>query len=845
MEPVRILIVDDHDRMRSRLGEMLTAHAGWEVCGEARDGFEGVARARELRPDVVLMDVSMPRMGGIEASRIIRQENPAARVVVISQNDEGVVAEHAKDARAHAYVTKANLWRELIPKLEKLIDAKEQGSEGEKESGESGPDDTAGVFLEDLTLLQKLAEREGGHLAAIVNSSDDAIVSKNLDGIITSWNASAERLFGYSPEEAIGQSIFLIIPPERRAEELTILEKLKRGERVDHFETVRRRKDGSLVDLSLTISPVKDSKGRIIGASKTARDITERKVAEAEKRKFVTLADRCPEFIGMCDTEMQVFYVNEAGRQLVGREAENLERLPDYFFPEDQAYVLHSLIPAVMREGQARVEIRLRHFVTGAAIWMIFNIFAIKDASGRPIGLGMFSQDITARKKAEGLMAKWAREQKALFQFASGLQRAQSVDEVCTAAIEALFAALRCDRASILLSDEADTMRFVCWRGLSDDYRNATDGHSPWNRTDASAAPICVSDVRQADIEERLKSTIEAEGIRALAFFPLMAEGELIGKIMTYYDAPHEFSEDEIELSQTIAQHLTGKIHLRRADEALRQSEERLRRLAERLDAEVKARTEELEARTADVLRQTEQLRELSWRIMHIQDEERRHIARELHDSAGQTLAVLAMNLAALLRRAREKSPEFAEQVAESESLVQGLNQEVRTMSYLLHPPLLDECGLAAALGWYVQGLTERSGLQIGLKIGEQFGRLPNNMELMVFRLVQECLTNIHRHSESKSALIRLRRDGERVIVEVQDKGRGIAAEKLAEIQSHGAGVGIRGMRERVRQFDGEMKVESNGTGTKVTVELRVPKTWTDAVAEGEKRAFAKGQDSA
>jgi PAS domain S-box-containing protein len=123
-------------------------------------------------------------------------------------------------------------------------------------------------------------------LGAIVESSDDAIISKDLNGIITSWNSSAERLFGYTAEEAIGRSITLVIPPDRLEEEPKILERLRRGERVDHFETVRMRKDGSRFDISLTISPIKNAAGKIVGASKIARDITDRKQAEAALRDY-------------------------------------------------------------------------------------------------------------------------------------------------------------------------------------------------------------------------------------------------------------------------------------------------------------------------------------------------------------------------------------------------------------------------------------------------------------------------------------------------------------------------------------------------------------------------------
>jgi signal transduction histidine kinase len=155
---------------------------------------------------------------------------------------------------------------------------------------------------------------------------------------------------------------------------------------------------------------------------------------------------------------------------------------------------------------------------------------------------------------------------------------------------------------------------------------------------------------------------------------------------------------------------------------------------------------------------------------------------------------------------------------------VSQLQREIRTTSYLLHPPLLDECGLASALSMYVEGLAERSHVAITLDVAANVGRLPRDMELAVFRLVQECLTNIHRHSGSKTALIRVAREGESVRTEVWDYGNGMSPGRLLEIQSHGSGVGIRGIRERIRQFHGEMKIESNGSGTSVIVSIPMPK---------------------
>ena len=226
--------------------------------------------------------------------------------------------------------------------------------------------------------------------------------------------------------------------------------------------------------------------------------------------------------------------------------------------------------------------------------------------------------------------------------------------------------------------------------------------------------------------------------------------------------------------------------------------------------------------------------REISWELLRAQDEERRHIARELHDSAGQTLALLGMNLGLLAESVEETAPDVAQSADDALELVEQLTREIRTTSYLLHPPLLEESGLTAALTWYIRGLMERSGLDITLNIPDEFGRLPRDMELAVFRLVQECLTNIHRHSDSKSASIQAVRESGKVLIEVGDQGKGIPAEKLAEIQLSGAGVGIRGMRERLRRFNGELTIQSDGSGTKVTAVIPVPKETSELARDDE-----------
>jgi len=250
-------------------------------------------------------------------------------------------------------------------------------------------------------------------LAAIVESSDDAIVSKSLDGIIQSWNAGAERLFGYTAEQAIGRHISLVIPPERIAEEDDIVASLKAGRRIDHFETERVRSDGRRVQVSLTISPIRDASGTVVGASKIARDVTERQRIEAEREKFVTLIENSTDFIGMCDLDGVPFFVNRAGLKMIGLDdIEQARRMPvaSFFFPEDQDHMMHEFFPSVLQTGHGEIEVRFRHFKTGAARWMAYKVLTLPGADGRPTAFATVSQDVTERRRLEDDLRRVAAE---------------------------------------------------------------------------------------------------------------------------------------------------------------------------------------------------------------------------------------------------------------------------------------------------------------------------------------------------------------------------------------------------------------------------------------------------
>lgn len=240
---------------------------------------------------------------------------------------------------------------------------------------------------------------------------------------------------------------------------------------------------------------------------------------------------------------------------------------------------------------------------------------------------------------------------------------------------------------------------------------------------------------------------------------------------------------------------------------------------------------ERVQQRTTEVNTANERLRHLTARLLELQDEERRRFARELHDSAGQSLTALAMNLA-VVQNEIERLTKTMSTVQDSAALVQGLSKEIRTISHLLHPPLLDEAGLASAVRWYIEGFVERSGIKVDLQIPEEFARLPRESEITIFRMIQESLTNIHRHSGSPSAKVRIARTVHDVRVEIADKGRGISPEKQLKLASATApGVGIGGMRERLRQLGGTLEIKSGENGDGTTVTARLPVTGGSATA--------------
>jgi signal transduction histidine kinase len=251
------------------------------------------------------------------------------------------------------------------------------------------------------------------------------------------------------------------------------------------------------------------------------------------------------------------------------------------------------------------------------------------------------------------------------------------------------------------------------------------------------------------------------------------------------------------------------------------------------LIAELRARqTAEQTAKQAEqIARKSEEAsRRLSGRLLQLQDEERRRFARELHDSLGQYLVSLKMNLSLMLNRPQESEGLLAESI----KLVDESITETRTLSYLLHPPMLDEAGFASAANWYVNGFAQRSGVEVKVNISEGHPRLPSEIELALFRILQESLTNIHKHSRSTTAEVTLEIQAGEVSLSIKDNGKGIPNEILTRFQSDGSnsGVGLSGMRERVSELGGQLRIHSSAPGTTIAAVIPLARALSAKAAE-------------
>ncbi|HJS19509.1 MAG TPA: PAS domain S-box protein, partial [Anaerolineales bacterium] len=403
-------------------------------------------------------------------------------------------------------------------------------------------------------------------------------VRKAVDLVqILDVNQETLRLFGAKNKDELLHSLSNVFLPETEAVFLEELVTLAEGQAVMRAETQLHTLDDRLITVLFTVhfNPQVGDTRRVVV---TLTDITERKhmeqALEHEKQLFKLLFETMPVMVSLYDPESNTLRLNaEFERALGWRDEEvTVQSLLEYLYPDiEYRNQILQRMAAAGRNDWVEVQVQARDGRTLDSLWSNISIMNDKQiVSGIAIGI-----DITERKQDELALRQYARQQEALYELTNRLQHTKSQEDIYNAAQDAILYALQCDRASILLFDDTDAMHFVAWRGLSDEYRTATDGHSPWKRDEKDPEPISMADIDAAELSDSLKAIIKEEGIASLAFIPLVSNGQLIGKFMAYFNTPHDWSDREIDLGQTIARQLATAVERKRADDALHASEER------------------------------------------------------------------------------------------------------------------------------------------------------------------------------------------------------------------------------------------------------------------------------
>ena len=449
-------------------------------------------------------------------------------------------------------------------------------------------------LVEQKRVEEALRESERKFSIIYNNLPFPAALSRPQDGVLADVNQEFGKVFGYSKEEVIGKtSIELGINPETESRQRT-LEALQQRGSVRNIETeLVTKSEGKRVFLAN--QDVVDINGAKYILN-IVQDITERKRAEDEILRLNTelqaqlddmkaLLEILPTGVWIGNSDCSVITGNPAAYQIMGLPANINASLTNpqpetppglrIFVNGDEVEPKDAPMQRVAQTGKplSNIEHELL-FPDGMRRPVYASVVPLFDSHGtvrRVIGA---YTDFSERKRTEQRLFEFALQQTTLYKLADELNRASSLEAVFNAALDAILNALRCDRGSILLFDETELMHFVAWRGLSDEYRKATDGHSPWKPDQENPTPLCFNDINIANLTDALKTAITQEGIGSLAFIPLVFQGKLIGKFMMYFNAPHEFNADELDLSLTIAYQLASGIERKRAEEQLRRSAE-------------------------------------------------------------------------------------------------------------------------------------------------------------------------------------------------------------------------------------------------------------------------------
>jgi PAS domain S-box-containing protein len=610
-------------------------------------------------------------------------------------------------------------------------------------------------------------------------------------GKVVVVNDQLARIWGYTREELVGFDVLQMVAPESRAEAARAV----RTSREEPYELVALRKDGTTFEAEVRAKMVLWG-GHLVRLT-AVRDVTERKAAERRLRRseelFRDIVQDQTEMIVRSTPEGVRTFVNQAYCRFFERNYEELVGTSFYLeVPEEDRESIRAKIRGLTPEQPTAIDVHRSTRSDGQISWQEWMDRGLFDAEGRLTAVQSVGRDITDRKQTEEQRQRQAAFDavltRVLARFASCA--ASELDDEVSAGLEAIAGFFGADEAfvAILAPDGKSWSATHQWcaphvESSFQRYQNVSLGAFPWSESRILAG--------------------EMVRVNELSDFPPEAQAD-----RTRNEADGVFSVLSVPIRGAVGR-VTGAVGLRSHKSAVIWSDAG----TARLQIVGNAIATLLERKRAE-----QTLRDVSHRLHRAHEEEGRRIARELHDSTAQELAAVKMNLEILEDFAREPQGKAAKLLRESVALIERCSQEVRTFAYLLHPPLLDQIGLAGALRSYVEGFSNRSGIKVSIEIDSRLMRESPDIELTVFRVVQEALGNIHRHSGSHTAQIQLSIENQLIVLEIADSGKGIPKQIVKDLEQGLAsgGVGLAAMKERLRGVGGSLTIEDAKPGTRL-----------------------------